>query len=563
MRGEITILLGTQWRAWRNAWRPDSQQRGQRIGSVVAIPLFIVGLFVATRYFLDHSGLLEILALGEVWSNAYQAATALTTEALSMSTTTTFTIICLGALDQAYESFFLAPDLPLLLSAPVSRRAIFVYKLLMNMRWDTTMVLVTAMPIWLAFAIWLGASPIFYLALVIGWGLLLLFVSGMGIVLAMVLARFISSARLRQIMLSFVLSIGLLIVVLVQGLVTGVWNREGLAGLLGVQFLTRQSWLPSVWLTKGLVALTVGTMNPWPWLLGLAGSTVVALLAACRAAERLYGEGWSQVQVAEEAAPRRGRREGPPKRPISASWALVQKDLRLFFRQPMQWYQAALGIIVMVMVLLNFAGQERPAPSAYMIALVMGYVGASTFAMNLGLRGISREGLCWWILQVSPLSERQMLHAKLLTALVPTGIYAGLALVGMHVALGLPWMVTLASLPVLLCMTGGMIAMDVAIGIWRADLQRASETRNADVPAVLVSQLANYAFLSPGLFLLSLPPLLGQLEIHLDLGTMLLASATVFVPLSALAALLANRYSLTALRAMRLAEPMPSLRMLL
>ncbi|MBM3190228.1 MAG: hypothetical protein FJZ90_16100 [Chloroflexi bacterium] len=321
--------------------------------------------------------------------------------------------------------------------------------------------------------------------------------------------------------------------------------------------MTRQSWLPSVWLSRGLVALMVGQGSAWPWLAGLGVGAVAAFAAAYAAALRFYRVGWSQAQTAEERATHRTRHAVGRPRAASSRWAVVRKDLLLFYRQPMQWYQAALGAIVMVMVLLNFSGQQRSALSAYMISLVMGYVGASTFAMNLGLRGVSKEGLCWWIVQTSPLSNRDILYAKVLTALIPTSIYATAALIGMHAILHLPWYITALSSPLLWCMSGAMIVMDVAIGIWRTDFKRAAETRNADVPAVLTSQLANYAFLSPGLFLLSLPPLLSHLDLEMDLATMVLASVGVFIPLSAVAALLAGRYALAAIGSLRLDEPTP------
>ena len=562
MIAHLGILLRHHWRLWRNAWRPDSRNRRQVIGVVVAVPLFMVALFAGTRYFLGYSGLIELLSLGETWSGARGSAAVLTLEALSMSSTVTFLILCLSALEQAFETFFLAPDLALLLAAPISRRAVFVYKFLANMRWDVTMVLVMAIPIWLAFAVWLQAPPIFYLALVLCWFLLLVLVSGLGTLLAMALTRLISGPRLRQIVMSFLLSVGLLVVVLIQGLITGLWNRESILHALEVQFLSRQAWLPSVWLSKALAAFMLGDgWAAWPWLAGLSGAAVLSFTIAHWSSMRFYSEGWSRAQEAERGSPRRAIRRGRRIRQISLTWALARKDLRLFFRQPMQWYQAVLGTVVMVMVLINFSKQTRDEPSAFMLTLVMSYVGASTFAMNLGLRGVTKEGLCWWVLQVSPLSEVEILQAKFLTAFIPTILYACLALVGMQVVLGLPAVISLLSLPIMLCMVTGMLALDVAVGIWRTDFQRATETRNADVAAVLVSQMLNYLLLAPGFLILSLTPLLAKLDVHVDLFTLVLLSSAVFLPLSVLVVMVSWRYGTRALRALRLSEDVPPIRL--
>ena len=559
MRG-LLLLLRQQWLMWRNAWRPESRQRSRMIGALVTIPLFMGGLFAASLYFLRESGLVEMLALADIFAGAGSSARALTVEALSLSTTTTFLMISLGALDQAFESYFLAPDLPLLLTAPISRQAVFCLRFLMNMRWDATMILVTAIPVWLAFAVWLHAPAVFYLVLLIGWMLLLVFVSGLGVILAMILARFVTHSRVRQILISFMLSVGLLVVVLIQGFVAGVWSREGVQALLGVRVLSRQVWLPSVWLSKGLAGLMMGDASSWPWLGALAVTAMLSFGIAFWAAMRAYRRGWSLVQTAERVEPSRARRR-PQLISHSASWALVQKDLRLFFRQPMQWYQAVLGTIAVVMVLVNFVGEYREDTSAFMLSLVMGYVGASTFAMNLSLRGIAKEGLSWWIVQASPLEDRDILRAKFGTAAIPTAIYACLSLIGMGALLRLPWWATAVSVPILLALIVAMISVDLAVGLWRTDFGRVAQTRNADVTAVLVSQLLNYLLLSPGLLLLSLPPLFERFGLRLELGSMI-AFSTIFYPMSAVATLLSRKYSLRALSALRLSEDAPGIGML-
>ena len=555
MMAELGTLFRYQWRLWRNVWLPGSRHRRHRIGTLVLVPLFMGALYAGTRFFLNDSGLLELFSLASVVPGARRSATALTIEALSMSATTTFVIICLGALDQAFESFYLAPDLVLLLSAPISRRAVFASKLIMNLRWDATMVLVMAIPVWVAFAVWVQAPPVFYLALVAGWLLLLLVVSGLGTLLAMVLARFVPRARLRQVLLSFALSVGLLFMVLIQGFVTGAWTSAGVQSLLEIQLLASQSWLPSVWLSRGLVALMLREGGGWPWWLALAGCAGILVLGAFLASTRFYSQGWSHVQESESSPSRRRHGRGRRRR-IPALWALVGKDLRLYFRQPMQWYQAILGTIVMTMVLLNFRGQEREDAGALMLSLVMAYVGASTFAMNLSLRGIAREGPCWWIVQVSPLSEADILRSKFLTAFMPTAAYSGLALVAMQAVLRLPWYAPVLSLPILLVMLSAMIVMNLAVGVWRTDFSRATETRNADVASVLVSQLLNYLFLSPGMFLLAPPPVLNRAGLVLEMRTALALSGTVFLALGLVVGIVSWRSAMRGLRSLRISEQM-------
>jgi hypothetical protein len=215
---------------------------------------------------------------------------------------------------------------------------------------------------------------------------------------------------------------------------------------------------------------------------------------------------------------------------------------------------------VIVMVVVNVAGQRRGLPSAFMLTLIMSYVGASTFAMNLALRGVSKEGASWWLMQIAPVSDAQVYWSKFLTAFLPTAIYGSLALLGMQTALRIPVRVQLLSLPLLLIMTVGMIAAELAVGIWRTDLQRGAQTRNADLVAVLVSQWLGYLLIAPGLFALSLPPLLTRIESPDPLRFMVTFALGTMVPGSLFYAWVGWHYATVSLRALRLSQEPTSLR---
>jgi len=558
MSAHLRTLLRFQAHQVRNSFRSDARGRRRLLVSLCMLPLFALSLLVATRHLVSASGLLELYALGELSELAQRSATNLTLEGLSVSATITFVILCLGSIDQAYETLYQSRDTMLLLSAPIPRSAIFGYRLILNLRWDAIMVLVMALPIWIGFGIWLHAPLLFYLVLPIGWLLLMLIVSGIGAALAVLLTRWIPPSRLRQVMVTFMMVIGFALVAGLQALITGLLTRDGMVRLMQANMLTRQGWLPSVWLSRCLGAILVGeTLTALPWFLALFGGAAFCLSLAYRTAMHSYTTGWSNAQDSGETASRiRARPLHSHRR--TPLLAVVHKDLLLFTRQPAQWYQAALGTLAIAMVLLNYVGQERDAAGGLMIALVMSYVGASTFAMNLSLKAYSNEGKSWWLLQSAPLSDRQLYRAKLLTAGAPTATYAMLALMIMHRILAVPWGYALASLPVCLVMIAGMICADVAIGLWRADLQ-APLSRNADPVAALVSQGVNYLMLSPAILLLALPPVLAARGIHVPLAALLTLTGSIALLASGISLLLSRRLALGILRALRLGEPIPSL----
>jgi hypothetical protein len=105
-------------------------------------------------------------------------------------------------------------------------------------------------------------------------------------------------------------------------------------------------------------------------------------------------------------------------------------------------------------------------------------------------------------------------------------------------------------------MTVGMIAAELAVGIWRTDLQRGAQTRNADLVAVLVSQWLGYLLIAPGLFALSLPPLLARIEVQNPLRFMLVFALGTMVPASLFYIWVGWRYATMSLYTLRLSgEP--------
>ena len=547
-----------QVRLWRNALRRDSRNRGHVIGVLIVLPLWMAFLYVGTLYFVGYSGLDELGILAGYEATAARSLRSMSLETLTVSSTTASIVLCLGSLDQAFETFYLGRDLPILLAAPIPRWRVFIYKYLLNMRWDTTMVLAMAMPIWLAFGAWQHASLLFYVALVACWAALVAIVSGIGSLLAMVVSRHVPAPRLRQLTLTVGLGLGLLVVMLIQGFVTGAWTQEGIRRMLESQALSRQVWLPPIWLSNALVSLLFGdTRAAMPWMVGLVMAAGGFLALGGCISTRVYAAGWSRSQDSPSRRQRGGQdRVGRRWRPMRflTRWPLVRKDLILFARQPTQWYQVLLGTVVIAMVVANVSAGGSDAASGLVLSLVMANVGAGTVGMNLALRGVSREGQSWWVIQSAPLPARTILRSKYMASLAPTGIYAGLSLIAMQRALRVPLAALLVALPTVLAMAAASVAVDVAIGIARTDFERASETRNADVVAVLASQSAKYLLLAPALALLGLPAVLtGAIWSQpLAIAAML---AGVYLPVSALLCWAALRYGREGLAALLLSGP--------
>ena len=97
---------------------------------------------------------------------------------------------------------------------------------------------------------------------------------------------------------------------------------------------------------------------------------------------------------------------------------LLQKDIKIFLRSPLQWSQ--LMIIGVLLVIYTFSLRKTPlyvrdpfwlSVFALINTGFIGYITA-TLSLRFVYPGVSLEGRSWWSLRSSPLSPELILHSK-------------------------------------------------------------------------------------------------------------------------------------------------------
>lgn len=370
--------------------------------------------------------------------------------------TTVAAIILLSSFAVALGALFLTGDLETLMTAPVSRRALFTAKILDGLVTYYGLTLIAAVPALITYGLALRYGPLYYVLAVIAVMGTPLLPAGVGALLTMLVARFAPARRVREVLGLFGALLGIGFSVL--GQTSRLWTqRLFVAGQDPQDILA--SWrqiaalpLPSLVAGRGLAAAGAGQ-----WLLAtteLTGFLVLTfgLFAGCVVvADRLYATGWARLQGAGSATRSRARvardaahagwlGKAPPWAAIALKdWRVIPRDLRNFA-------QLLTPLVILPIVYFNLIGgggrRSRElgdtigrlggtAFDPYGIAIAGGILLATALVFRrVAATAISMEGSAWWLLKLAPVSGRDLLRGKFVAALVPFAVLSTILLLG-------------------------------------------------------------------------------------------------------------------------------------
>ena len=468
----LRLLLSPRLRAARNrAQRLD--RRGRiALGCLGLLGVaFWVAIFVffyrALRYFLS------VPEFGPV----------LTYKLLGMVFLTFFSILLFSNIITALSTFFLSRELDRIVAAPVSRTLFFYARFGDTMIESSWMMLVFAVPAFLAYGIAHHAGPLFYLATVLTLPPFLVIPAALGVGLTAVLVNVFPARRTRDILvLLSVVAIAVLYLLLRMLQPERLVNPEAFASF--VEFLAAMRtpsslFLPSTWAAEILYPLLSGNSGSALFYLALLMSTAAALTVLCEALmHRLFRSGWSKAQEGRKARFTQQAVWEQALRVLTLPFApqlrlLMIKEIKTFFRDTSQWSQLILLLALVVVYVYNFSVlplKGSPLVTfyfknviAFLNLALAGFVIASV-AVRFVLPSVSLEGKSFWITKTAPLPLRRLWWSKFWVGLVPLLVLGEVLVVATNYYLQvMPLMMWLSTLT-LFCMIFAIVALGLAVG---------------------------------------------------------------------------------------------------
>ena len=489
-------------------------------------------------------------------------------------------VLLLSNIVTALSSFFLAKDLELLATTPAPPRTLFGARFLEQIVTSSWMVLCFGFPTLMAFSTVAGTGltvPAIAAVLLP----LLVYPASAGVVLTLLMVRFLPAARVRNLVAGLIFVLFIVMYLLFRLLQPERFiNPEGFASL--IYLLSSLSsptgpYLPSYWGTD-IIARTfreAPPSNTWPLMIaalwtGAGASYVVASTAFRKFHAAAYSrsqEGRGAATLARLWARLRGRplpAEGPiraPGRrapasdwlrwllrvlPPGASREFVIKDIKLLLRDASQWSQLALLLALIFVYLYNFRHFREIGDAGLVDTLALYIIGmalcgfvVTAVSVRLAYPLISLEGRMLWLVRTAPLPASQVLRSKLLSTLPPLLFMAELmAVVSCHI-LGVSLEMRLLGAALAAIITVSVASLSTGLGALLPDYKAETAAKVASSFGGLIC-MCSALLVGLALVLLSVYPSIvifrnivprpGLLAISLG-GMVLITLLSVYVPM--------------------------------
>lgn len=408
----------------------------------------------------------------------------LSAKLLSMVFLSFLSLLMMSNILTALSTFYLSRDLEILFARPVETEKIQTAKTLETFLTSSWMVILFALPVFIAYGHVYKAGFIYYIVLPVIFISFLLIPAGIGITVTHVIAKILPASSARSIVMALGILFFLGVLLLLRFMQPEKLLRpEAFPTLL--EYLTSigvdSPFMPHYWATQALLPLLTGRGGEGIfYTLVLISNGAFFLLIASWAGSLFYIDALDKALSSK----REGHRLPLERLLLGTSRfreggtsglrkALMLKDLKIFLRDQSQWPQLFLLVVLIVIYVYNFKvlPLETIGGTSFFISNFIGF-------FNLGLAGfvlsavaarflfpaVSLEGQTFWIIKSSPLSMKEFLYSKLLSGLIPLVILSEILTLGTNLILGIKGVMMFLSLGIIFLMTLSIGGLGVGLG---------------------------------------------------------------------------------------------------
>jgi len=469
----VTLLLRPRLQASRNRYARLNRGGRMRLGAVVALGLAF-GAAVFTFFYRALAYFLSIPEFGPV----------LTYKLLGMVFITFFSILLFSNIVTSLSTFYLSRDLERMVAAPIPLRHLFYARFVETLIDSSWMMVLFALPAFLAYGIVHGTGPLFYVATALTLPPFLVIPAVIGVSITTVLVNVFPARRTKDILLLLaVVSVACLYMLFRLIRPERLVNPEGFAdfsAFLQAMQTPDSSFLPSTWATEilfPLLGLRAGT--PLFYYLLLATTAAVALMAGEALVSRTFLFGWTKAQEGRQA-----RLTLKPlwERGLAAATVffapstriIVIKEVKTFFRDTSQWSQLILLGALVVVYVYNFSVLpfgNNPLVTFYFknviafVNLALAAFVVASVAARFVYPSVSMEGRAFWIMKTGPVAASDIWWAKFWTGAVPLFVLGEILVLATNTYLDVvPFMMWLSA-GTLFAMIFSIVALALAVGV--------------------------------------------------------------------------------------------------
>jgi ABC-2 type transport system permease protein len=442
------------------------------VGVIVGCGFFAGGLFFFFKIFSYLNGLVDI---GQLLMN----------KIISLGFMAIFIMLVISNLVTSITTLYRSPETAYLLSTPASFRQVFAVKFIDNIIFSTWAVMILGLPAIMAyglvrqFEVW---EYIFEFFLVLVPFVVIPGCVGVALAMFMFLISRRVSPRTLLIWLASLLVLGITAYFKIGQPSSLAFNVISdfrvLNSYLGSMGVTSFPFLPSFWISETLRLISSGAgrtllVN----VLALLSTAILALNVLFALADRYYYRSWLASMEYGSGIPVKVavRRKIPsffklPEWLPSDFRAVLAKDLKLFSREPAQWAQFSILLVLLIIYLLNLKYFPTEMKDPFWRTLIgftnfafSGFM-LATLSVRFVFPNISLEGKSFWAIVSSPMSIRRVFWVKFWSAFIIFLLISEVLAFVSNVMLGLRGALMVLSFISVLLMSVSLTSLSVGMG---------------------------------------------------------------------------------------------------
>jgi len=401
---------------------------------------------------------------------------------LSMVFLIFFGLLVFSNIITSLTNHYLSADLDLCHASPVSLEEVFLSRSVNTFVDSSWMVIVFGMPVLMSYAYVYRPGPGYYFALLHMSIALAIIASQLGVLITLVLVRMFPAYRTRDI----VALLGVIIIIALYFILRFLRPERLVdpeAFFSVMQYMSAlggpdSPYLPSHWVSESLWAYLSGSGKERGFHALLLWSTALAwIMINIWTARALYFTAFSRAQ--EGRRRRAGRRILEimiriVRRPFGNELApILEKEIRIFFRDNTQWSQLLLLGALVIVYLYNFSVlplEKSPLrleyiknELAFLNMALAGFV-LSAIAVRFIYPSVSSEGDSFWVIRCSPMGFKRYLWAKYALFILPMTVLAEVLIVMTNYLLGVGGLMMVISSATMLAAVSAVVSLAVGFG---------------------------------------------------------------------------------------------------
>lgn len=425
-----------------------------------------------------------------------------------------FTMLFMSNVISSLSTFFKSEELDFLFSKPLPPETIFSQKFTENLFYSSWATLIAGVPIVLAYGV-ASSSPLwFYPLALLALLLFILVPAGFGVTLLIAVSKFLPRVRRRDLILGLGGLVFLIVVVQILFRGAGGFRIPATFDLAELDSYVRQlgvasPLLPSTWLVGALTATASGELRDLTlYILLLLTTGSLSLTLAFFTASRLYSRAWFS---SAESPPKYSVRVRRRVANLSRRLALVDKDMRLFLRDPSQWSQALIFTALLGVYVISLKRTPIYFRNPFWLILIsfvnLGFTGyiLATLFIRFVFPAMSLEGATYWIIKSSPMPAKDLLWGKLS---VNFGIGLALAeglVVATNLSLGVEPSMLILSVVSTAFFTFSLVSLSVGLGSLFPDFKERNPSKIASGPGGVITAIFSLLYVGFSIAIIAWP----------------------------------------------------------